>query len=142
MQRGRIYNRPRARQLAEFAGLEFRSITPTDVDGLIDFGGRLFVLIEAKVEGTELPHGQEEALTRVCDALHRDGKKAALLIVEHDTEAGQSFNLGECQIVRERWRGKWYYPARGMTCREAIESLLEQNGLEYWLEPIDECNGE
>ena len=45
-ERGVIRNRQFAQQLRDFSGLRFGKITPTDIDGFMDFGDRLFVVLE------------------------------------------------------------------------------------------------
>ena len=43
-ERGKIRNENHAKQLNDFSGLlRRRGITPTDIDGLIDYSGRAFI---------------------------------------------------------------------------------------------------
>lgn len=129
--RGKIYNEARAKQIRDFSGLNFGTITPTDVDGLLDFGNKLFVLIEAKKEGVELPGGQRLALERMCDAIHDSGKMSALLIVTHDTPADQPIDFAGCPVTECKLNGEWKTIKHSTTCRKAIEYLLKLAKLEY-----------
>jgi hypothetical protein len=122
--RGEIQNRGRARQLRNFSGLRFGNITPTDIDGFIEFRDRLFVYIEAKLAGAELPAGQRLALERNCDAVEAGGRVAAVLIVEHDTEPEDDIDVGPCAVREYRFKAHWQEPISPTTCREAIERLL------------------
>ena len=45
-ERGVIHNRERGAQIRDYSGLRFGNITPTDIDGFMDFGGRVFVVFE------------------------------------------------------------------------------------------------
>lgn len=47
-QRGIIRHRRRRLQVNDFSVLRYGRITPTDIDGFLDFGGRAFVFIELK----------------------------------------------------------------------------------------------
>ena len=129
MQRGKIVNRNRAAQIRDFTGLCFGNITPTDIDGLLDFGNKLFVLIEAKVDDTELPYGQRLALERLCDGLEVAGKMSIVLIVTHHTTPDQDIDVANCQVVHCRYRGRWIEPEKPMTCREAIELFRNLAGV-------------
>ena len=45
-ERGVITNRARARQIRDFSGLQIGTITPTDLDGLIEFHDECFIFCE------------------------------------------------------------------------------------------------
>jgi hypothetical protein len=47
--RGVIRDVKYASEWRDYSGLCYGTITPTDLDGLIDFRNRLFILIEIKV---------------------------------------------------------------------------------------------
>lgn len=135
--RGKIYNEARAKQLRDFSGLKFNKITPTDIDGLLDFGNRLFVLIEAKYkdpkkeDAVALPHGQRLALGRVCDAI-ADAKKIALvLIITHSVPPSQVIDFAKCQVVEYRFNKKWKPATAGFTCRSSIEWFLDRLKIPY-----------
>jgi hypothetical protein len=127
--RGKIYNRTRAKQIRDFSGLRFGTITPTDVDGLLDFQNTLFVLIESKYKEAPLPRGQRLALERVCDAIQKAGKMCAVLIIAHETEPSRDIDFACCPVVEWRYKGCWRSPEQTITCRAAIEKLLEKCGL-------------
>lgn len=129
--RGEIYNEEKAKQLNNFSGLRWGSITPTDVDGLLDFGNKLFVLIEVKTEGVDLLPGQRLALERTCDTLHKAGKTSALLIVTHKTPIDQQVDVASCKVVECRINGELRKIKRHVKCKEAIDHLLKIAKLKY-----------
>jgi len=129
--RGKVYNEDRARQLRDFSGLRFGAITPTDVDGLLDFNNKLFVLIEAKVTGASLPKGQRLALERVCDAIQDEDKTAAILVITHNTQVDQKIDFANCQVIEYRYKKTWKAPHSFINCRDAIEKLLIVAGVPF-----------
>lgn len=107
-------------------------ITPTDIDGVLDFGGKLFVFIEAKLTGAALPRGQELALERLTDAYEETGRNAACIVCEHANRVGE-INLAQCTVIRYRWHGAWRFPAGIVTTRQAIDLILSSCGLTEYL---------
>ena len=108
-------------------------ITPTDIDAVIDFGGKLFVFIEAKLTGAALPRGQELALERLTDGYEETGRNALCIVCEHSNREGE-INLARCNVTRYRWHGTWRNPAGLLTTRKAIDLILFQCGLTQYLE--------
>jgi hypothetical protein len=121
--RGEIQNRQRAAQLRDFSGLRFGAVTPTDIDGFVEFGDRLFVWIEAKLRDTVMPAGQRLALERQCDAVAASGRRAVVLVIEHDVPPAEDIDFSVCPVRQYRVLGEWHEPAEAITCREAIEKL-------------------
>ena len=55
---GDIRYRDRGRQIISYSKLmRHRGITPTDIDGFIDYGGNGFILMEAKIYKKEIEYG-------------------------------------------------------------------------------------
>ena len=63
--RGSIQFPDRARQLIDFSGLRYNKITPTDIDGFIEYHDEAIVFMEFKYGNAELPYGQKLALERL-----------------------------------------------------------------------------
>lgn len=85
VERGKIYNINRYKQLIDFSGLLFhRNITPTDIDGFIDFGGNAFIYMEAKLEGIEVNKGQRIAFENIVKSHEKAGHKAIAIIWRHN----------------------------------------------------------
>lgn len=128
--RGEIQYRERAKQIINMSGLRFpRGITPTDVDGAVEFDDKLFIWFEAKLEGADLPYGQRLYLERVCNAVAESGRVAVVLVIEHNTKSNEDIDAATC-LVRERfYHGKWKPPENTVTCREAMDILYQFAGL-------------
>lgn len=124
--RGAIYNRQRASQLIDFSGLRFGNITPTDIDGLIDFGNRAFVLLEYKRGDNEMPYGQRLALQRVAD---RKDKPTFVLVGQHENATGDID--GAAAILTEfYYRGQWRKARRRATIKECCDWIERKYRME------------
>lgn len=121
-ERGVYQNANRGRQLLRFDGFRYGSITPTDIDGVIDYHDFVWVLFEAKLTGKDVPRGQRLALERLIQNAKRARKHGIALIVEHGVEdCTRDIFLKDC-MVREvyttenmKWRPpRWAITAKGM----------------------------
>lgn len=129
--RGAIEHTARAQQINDFSGLLFGKITPTDIDGLIEYKDKAYVFIEVKYNGKDLPYGQRLAIKRLVDDTSAQGKQAIALIVNHEVgDTNRPVPVAEC-IVRELYHGKeklWRPPKIPMTTREIIDGFLKVGG--------------
>jgi hypothetical protein len=119
--RGSIRNRDFAQQLRDFTGLCFGKISPTDIDAFMDFGGEVFIFIEAKHGNAPLRHGQRLALERLCDACQKAGVESIVLVASHDTDGDVSYATLPVTLIR--LHGKWRPPTKPMTVRQAIDEF-------------------
>lgn len=122
--KGKAYNLQRYKQVLDYSGLRFeRGITPTDVDGLLDFSGRLFVILEFKHALSELPHGQRLAFERICDALHKGNTPTTCLVARHLHPPEEEINAANAIVTEYRYNGKWLIPRERTSVRCAIEKF-------------------
>lgn len=123
IERGVIKHREYKQQIADFSGLRFGAITPTDLDAFIDFNNKLFVFAEAKYNGHELPYGQRLALERLCDACHCPPERYSVaFIVSHTSKSDIDF--ASTEVVSYRWQQRWVEPKhKGASLRYAVESF-------------------
>jgi len=123
--RGKITNRDRARQIKDFTGLCFGNITPTDIDGMIEYHGKRYMFIELKLEGVPVPSGQRLALERLVDDLERAGKRAICIIASHafyDTES--EIDVANANVTEYRVSGKWHTVEWPLTVKHLIVDFL------------------
>lgn len=107
--RGVIINRERAKQIIDFHGLKYGRITPTDIDGCIEYRNKGVAYIEIKYRDQELPKGQELALTRMTDNHRSAGKIAVLFVCEHFVDKCEMDVDASKTIVRAYYyNGKWW----------------------------------
>ena len=125
-QRGRIIHRERAKQLRDFRGLRFRNITPTDIDGLIEYQNKAYIFIEVKCVGVELPYGQKLALERLCDDLQKT-KPTIIIVCQHNTPSETDIDVAIAGVVAYRTNGMWRNIS-GITVKQMIVKFLEKYG--------------
>ena len=102
--RGEIYDRDRAAQIRDFSGLRWGNITPTDIDGLIEYHNTCYILMEAKYNGADIPFGQKLALTRMIDDWQ---KPAILFLCSHDTPIGTDIDMATTMVSEFYFNGEW-----------------------------------
>lgn len=126
VERGVIRNREYAKQLKDFSGLRYGKITPTDIDGFLDFGDRLFVVVEGKHAGSAIQTGQRLALERLVDACHCPPRRIAVcFIVDHyGGDSDEDVDYASCIVRTVRWNSKWWPQIhKRQSLKDAIDRL-------------------
>jgi len=121
--RGKIEHRNRAAQIRDFSGLRYGNITPTDIDGLIEYKDSLFIFFELKMSGVDLPYGQALAIQRLCDSLN---KPAIAFVANHDHQIGEDIDTANAVVCRYYWHGKWYESTGNITLKTAIDGFISK----------------
>ena len=97
--RGVYQNPNRGRQLLRFDGMQYGTITPTDMDGIIEYHDTLWVLYEAKIAGKDVPQGQRILLERFIRNTKKAGKYGIAVIAEHTIQdTGMDIYFGDCKV--------------------------------------------
>ena len=73
-ERGVYQNVNRGRQLLRFDGLKWGNITPSDIDGIVEFHDSVWVICEVKLGKKDLPLGQRLTLERFVNDTTKAGK--------------------------------------------------------------------
>lgn len=122
IERGDIKHRYRAKQINSFAGLiRRRNITPTDIDGLIEYNGNAFIMLEGKYGDAKLPEGQKMALENLANAII-DGKKIVVIIVyRHYIENTNEDIIVSQQFVSDVYFNKKWKKIDGFNVLQTIE---------------------
>lgn len=108
-----IRNRFRAKQLIDFGGLQFEQITPTDIDGLIEFRNIAYIIYEFKYADAEMPFGQRLAIERMVDAFQCAGKKAVAFLCKHYVQNPDEDVIAKDAIVEAVYMNHTWYRADG-----------------------------
>ena len=124
-ERGKIRNRECAKQLKDFSGLRFGKITPTDIDGFVDFQNKAFVIFEIKYGSTPMPYGQRIGYERLADACEKAGIQTLVIVAHHNIQAPMDIDVAVLPVTKVRIGGKWRKPNVPHTVRSAFESFLE-----------------
>jgi hypothetical protein len=120
-----IQNEQRFRQANIYDNMLFdRAIRPTDIDGALDFGNRLFVFFEMKSEGAPCNTGQRLFLERITDAISKSGKMCCTFICDHSHPDYEDIICAESRVRAYRWAYKWRRPSSQITLNQAINILL------------------
>jgi len=128
--RDKVKNEDAFNQRILFVNLERNGkITPTDIDGLIDYNAKAFVFLEGKKEGHYMPFGQDLAYKNLIHVLHKGGAVAICILFKHNTPKNEHI-IAYDKIVEgiymydeeyEDWR--WKTPKRQITVLEAVETF-------------------
>ena len=118
-----INNRMRLAQIKDFSNLTYGEIYPTDIDGFIDFGNKLFVFIELKFMTNPMPTGQRLALERLTD-----GSKvpAVCIVATHAMISTQDIDVAKCLVTEYRSKGSWKQTDEDITVKGFVDSLLKK----------------
>lgn len=136
-ERGQIENRDRARQINDFSGLKYGKITPTDIDGFIDFGDFVFIWFELKHGDTEMRYGQQLALERQCNAAKVAGKHAFVLVASHDVvDPAEDVNAAVCNVSKYFTDGVWREPKKKYTLKQFVDAVLKKTGHESYIDSM------
>lgn len=124
---GNIKNPERARQLNIFKGLSSDGVDATDIDGLIEYRNRAYIVYEVKGVGAEVPVGQRLALERFVTDAAKSGKVAIVMVVEHTvTDITKPVIVKDCR-VRDIYYGRerrWRKPKKPMTAGQLTDTFL------------------
>lgn len=129
--RGIIRQREISNTVKDFSRLRWKNITPTDIDGFIDFANRCFVVIELKYKQTEVPYGQLLAIERLVDGLGVNGKHSLGIVASYDTCG--DVDVAICVVRSIRTTGKWIpITLREFTVKYIIDRFLNRFMGDYY----------
>lgn len=125
----KIKNPARMKQLIDFKGLGLDGgIYPTDIDGLIEYHDKEYILIEVKHGDAKVPVGQRVAMQRMVDDFTKVGKRAVAIVCEHHIDNVDKPVVAAYCRVREFYYGgeqKWRPPDKRMTVQEMVNSFVK-----------------
>lgn len=124
--RGNIRDRDQATQIVSFDGMQWGRIYPTNIDGFLEFGDKIFIFIEMKYGESELGTGQRLAFERLVDIVGKT-KSAILIIGTHDCPPGKDVDMANCLVTKYRSRKKWFKPKRPITIKRLADIFIEKS---------------
>ena len=114
----------KARQLIDFVGVEAGTGYPTDIDGIIEYHNKGYVLMEVKHRNTKLKKGQRLCLERMCDDFIKAKKHAIVIVAEHVIDkAEDNVMLKECFVREYYTSGRWVTVTLDQTVREIVREF-------------------
>jgi len=138
-ERGQIRNAAMREQINDFASMRWNKITPTDIDGAIDFGGKFFVFFDIKSDGAPFSRGQELFFENLCRALR---VPSVFALAVHGVTPPDEVIGGDCVVRRYYWRERggvwtWVVAPEGVSLLRFVNEFLRVYGLreKYQWEP-------
>lgn len=122
--RGKIHNRERGKQIIDYSGMRKDNITPTDIDGYLEKGDKIFILYEYKLPDVEMPRGQRLALMRMINGLSKAGKSAVLFLCRHEQYDPNKDIAGDLAIVDGIYLNNRWYKGNGYTVKELTDRFI------------------
>jgi len=126
--RGVIENRDRKRQIIDYRDLRFGNITPTDIDGMIEYHGKAFIYYEFKLNDAEMPNGQRISLEQSIKSHRAAGKQAIAILLEHNIQNWQhDIPAAQCPVREYYLNPKygWAKPKQYETAYSLSKRFLE-----------------
>lgn len=125
--RGKIKFPNRKKQLLDYSGLLFGNITPSDIDGIIEWHNDKYALLEYKYKAAQMPFGQKLLLERMANDLYRSGKEVVVLVAKHEEDdCDNEVDAAKC-LVRELYiptEGVWRKPKGEFSVFDICEMFL------------------
>jgi len=125
-ERGEIRDRTIAKQVRDYRGLRWGNVTPTDIDGFVEFRGEMFLFFELKHGDNDMPCGQKIAFERLVDVVSVS-KPAILIVGKHENEAQTDIKAHECEVVKYRSNNQWHYPTRKVTMKALADRFISDH---------------
>jgi hypothetical protein len=124
--RGLVYNRERKSQIINYNGLRVARMTPTDLDGIMEFRDKLFVFFEYKGQDAPLQDGQQTCLERLVNAIQTDDRHAVCFIIDHFTHVHEDVD-GANSLVRDFFYcNHWHKPPYPTTVRQLLDMFCNK----------------
>ena len=109
-----------------FENLRYGKITPTDIDGFLEYKNKAFIFFEFKYNYSEMPFGQRLALERLTDALSKT-KPSVLFVTSWDDsflDSENKINCAETIVYKIRHDNKWITPEGNPTLKDCIDWFI------------------
>ncbi len=124
--RGDIHTPNRASQLRDYSGLRYGNITPTDLDGIIEYHDKAYIIIELKhKDAPPISDGQRLCLERLTDDLASTGKQVLCIIAIHETEAHEKIDAANTTVESCRLSGRWREIKSNRLTKDLIRAFLD-----------------
>lgn len=123
-----IHSRDRMRQIISFDGHDIGTITPTDIDFLIEYKKRFVIFGEYKHGDAPLPQGQALAFERICDAIEPTMPAYCFLAHHYVDDCSHDVNAWDALVSRIYRGGRgWTVLDDTRTVRDVVARILAKN---------------
>lgn len=120
---GKIRYPARSSQLIDFSGIRYGNATPSNVDGVLELDGKLFVIIEYKhTSAQKMSLGQRLMIQRMADQLGSGICYSLAVIATHNSPIGQEIDAANSVVSEIRWKNQWFnLEGKNYTVRRCID---------------------
>ena len=128
-ERGAIKYEERYKQLISYEGMERRRlITPTDIDGFIDYNGNAFIMFEGKLIDKSIDYGQKLAFEHLINRLNIP---ACLLFFRHNSKSNEIIIAKDCIVYEIYFKKEWtkHGNVTVLQCVEQFEQYCTKLGI-------------
>lgn len=127
----RIFNEEAFNQVLSFEGMDYdNGIHPTDMDGVIEYGDKAYVLYEVKHDGVDLRYAQRTYLERTVRDYAKAGKEALAIVADHQgKDPKEKVLLKDCmvrEVLHSKTPDRWQNPVKPTTCLEMTDWFLSR----------------
>lgn len=126
MPRGKIRNYARARQQRDYSGLRYGNITPSDIDGHIEYHDICHIFIEIKSPDVEMPYGQKLEHERLNDDLSQVKPTLTILVENNESNPMKDICVATCPVVSIYRNKQWRVAKKPLTVKEVIDSFIQE----------------
>jgi len=129
---GKINHPGRASQQIDFRGVRIGQATPSDIDGIIEIGGELFIFLEYKHESAPpISYGQRLCLERLVDAITLAGRVSLCVLAQHATPIGFDIDGAGSRAISVYYKSKWIdTEERCMTVADCVSRACDIAGIQ------------
>lgn len=123
---GEILHLNRFKQVLSFIGIQYGTITLTDVDAIMEYHDVAWFYFEVKKKGKTVDTGQRLTMDRFTKDMFSIGKFAIAIVAEHDVDnPNEIVYLKDC-VVRELKidNNSWRKPDRPITVKEMTDICI------------------
>ena len=121
-----INNIKHFKQGLDFSGLKDGNKLATDIDCLLEFNNKLFIIVEVKHESyTEIPLGQKIALERLAYRRNSDTSNCFVVIATHNILEKYIIDICDTYVESYIHKKGWNKPRKQYKLKEFIDAIKE-----------------
>lgn len=123
--RGTIKNNECAHQTIRFDGIRYGTITPTDIDALIEYHDIAVIIYEFKYIGAPMKDGQRIAIERIIDDIQDSGKYAIAFLCEHFVKDPSEDVYAKDALVNMVYFEREWHECRSETVNQKTDRFIK-----------------
>ena len=130
------YNHPDwGRQLVLYDGIQYGKITPSDIDGIVEYHNRIWCVYEVKAQGVELLRGQRTMLERFVHCMADANRHAIAIVCDHGVyDPQQPIYIASCAVrsIYNTENMTWRPPNYPTTLKQMSDAYIAHFSDDMW----------